>query len=432
MLKHRMNRLVGSGAVPDAPTIGTVTALSGTSVSVAFTAPADDGGAPIESYTATSSPGGLTGTVNQSGSGSVTVSGLNSGESYTFTVVATNRYGSSDPSSASASVTMPTVPGVPTITGTARSTLVVGATSETVNYSAPGDDGGATITNYQIEATRLDNTGTFYVTDTGGSKSVTGLTGTRRYKYRIRALNLAGYGAWSGYTTGDAPLIFQQTQTSFATRSWGFSMPSGVSSIQLVLQGGTSTPDRWGAFHSGVSDRVVSIDADVTADDFDNPNYDTVSEIRGWASSVESVLNNLPVGTDGGVVNTADVATLYVTTSGTSFIQPPRSPSEASGKIRIRDVGVNTSSGNLMDSWSIPPRKEVYWKVSNYQSWISGDAGDNSTGFSYTASGGSYTEGDTSANSGATVSVTAGVSPSQFYSGQLGTSGGSIKIYANA
>ena len=47
--------------IPGAPTIGTAT-NGNCSASVTFTPPASNGGAPITSYTATSNPGGITGT----------------------------------------------------------------------------------------------------------------------------------------------------------------------------------------------------------------------------------------------------------------------------------------------------------------------------------------------------------------------------------
>ena len=107
--------------VPGAPTIGTATTISLTSATVAFTAPASNGGAIIQSYTATSTPGSLTGTVTQSGSGTITVSGLTTGTSYTFTVTATNIVGTGSPSAASNSITTYTVPVntvAPAISGT--------------------------------------------------------------------------------------------------------------------------------------------------------------------------------------------------------------------------------------------------------------------------------------------------------------------------
>ena len=93
--------------VPSTPTIGVVTALSPTSASVAFTAPTSNGGATIQNYTATSTPGSITGQVFQSGSGSITVTGLTSSTAYTFTVTASNSVGTSSVSSASISITTP-------------------------------------------------------------------------------------------------------------------------------------------------------------------------------------------------------------------------------------------------------------------------------------------------------------------------------------
>ena len=104
-----------SFAVPGAPTIGTATQTGPTTATVVYTAPASDGGTPITSYTATSSPAGGTGTLSQAGSGTITVTGLTTGTSYTFTVTATNAVGTGPASAASNSVT----PIAPTTIGEA-------------------------------------------------------------------------------------------------------------------------------------------------------------------------------------------------------------------------------------------------------------------------------------------------------------------------
>jgi len=101
----------GSHDVPGAPTIGTATA-GDTEALVPFTQPASNGGLTITSYTATSSPGNIIGTLTQAGSGTITVTGLSNGTAYTFTVTATNAIGTGAASAASNSVTPAAVPNV--------------------------------------------------------------------------------------------------------------------------------------------------------------------------------------------------------------------------------------------------------------------------------------------------------------------------------
>jgi hypothetical protein len=90
---------IAAVSVPQSPTIGAATA-GNASATVAYTANAT-GGAAVTTYTATSSPGGFTGT----GASPITVSGLTNGTAYTFTVTATNSAGTSAASSASSAVT---------------------------------------------------------------------------------------------------------------------------------------------------------------------------------------------------------------------------------------------------------------------------------------------------------------------------------------
>jgi hypothetical protein len=86
--------------LPGAPT--NVSAVAGDrSAKVSFTAPSDTGGTTITSYTVTANPGGAT----ASGSTSpITVTGLENGTAYTFTVTATNTIGIGSSSVASNSV----------------------------------------------------------------------------------------------------------------------------------------------------------------------------------------------------------------------------------------------------------------------------------------------------------------------------------------
>ena len=92
---------------PGAPT--NVFASAGNeSATISFSAPSDDGGGEITSYTATSSPEALQGSCPSS---PCVVGGLSNGTAYTFTVTAANEAGESSPSISSNSVT-PVAPGV--------------------------------------------------------------------------------------------------------------------------------------------------------------------------------------------------------------------------------------------------------------------------------------------------------------------------------
>jgi alpha-tubulin suppressor-like RCC1 family protein len=82
--------------VPNAPTIGTVTIVSGTSASIAFTAPSNVGGAAITSYTVIVTDSSSGAQFSNTGTSSpIVVSGLTTNNTYTAKVIATNLYGPS-------------------------------------------------------------------------------------------------------------------------------------------------------------------------------------------------------------------------------------------------------------------------------------------------------------------------------------------------
>lgn len=124
--------------VANAPTIGTATVASGTSVSVAFTAPACVGGGAISSYTVFA----CCGVKKTSGASSpLVVTGLTTGTAYTFKAIATNAYGPSYPSAASNSAT-PAVIGQDAYTSYGTYSWVAPAGVTSVSVVAIGGGGG--------------------------------------------------------------------------------------------------------------------------------------------------------------------------------------------------------------------------------------------------------------------------------------------------
>ncbi len=178
--------------VPGAPTIGTVTP-GNASVSVAFVAPANNGGSAVTGYTVTSSPGGKTGTGTTS---PITVTGLTNGTAYTFTVTATNAAGTGAASAASASVTPRTVPAAPTAVSAVR-----GNGQATVSFTAPTDNGGAAITSYTVTS----SPGNLTASGASSPLTVTGLTNGTAYTFTVVATNAAGNSAASSPSSSVIP-----------------------------------------------------------------------------------------------------------------------------------------------------------------------------------------------------------------------------------
>jgi hypothetical protein len=144
MSKRYQGGVLGVGfnplRAPNAPTIGTATAPSSTTASVAFTAPANVGGSAITSYAVQSTPGNIGATGSSS---PITVSGLTAGTAYTFRVTALNSYGPSPASASSNSVTPPPVgQQAYTTAGTYSWVAPAGVTSVSVVVVAGGGGGG--------------------------------------------------------------------------------------------------------------------------------------------------------------------------------------------------------------------------------------------------------------------------------------------------
>jgi hypothetical protein len=134
----------GAAAVPGAP-ISPVATAGNAQASIAFIAPASEGGSAITGYTVTTVPSSFTAT---GASSPLTVTGLANGTSYTFTVVATNVLGNSVASAAVTPVTPATFSGAPT-----SPVATAGNAQASVVFIAPAYNGGSAITGYTVTST---------------------------------------------------------------------------------------------------------------------------------------------------------------------------------------------------------------------------------------------------------------------------------------
>jgi hypothetical protein len=160
--------------VPQAPTIGTASS-SNTYIAVTYTANAT-GGKSITSYTATSSPGSLTGSTS---SGAIVVYNVVHNTAYTFTVTATNANGTSAASSASNTAYGVNIGSVTNITSSSTSSSI------TLNFTKATNS----------TSTRGYLNGSLDGTTTGTSYLFAGLSASTSY-----SLGLAGTAVVNGVT----------------------------------------------------------------------------------------------------------------------------------------------------------------------------------------------------------------------------------------
>jgi photosystem II stability/assembly factor-like uncharacterized protein len=177
--------------VPGAPT--NVTASPGDGqASLYWTAPADDGGAPITSYQISAYVGGTLWSSTITGSTAVHIwyMGLTNGTTYTFNVAAINAVGTGTQSLQSNAVTPATVPSAPTsVNGTA------GDRSASLTWIAPTNDGGSAITGYRVTPFAGGSAQTPVIfNSTNTTQTITGLSNGTTYTFTAAAINGVGTG----------------------------------------------------------------------------------------------------------------------------------------------------------------------------------------------------------------------------------------------
>lgn len=254
-----------------------LTATGGdTQATLAFTAPASNGGASITAYGVQySTDAGTTwlpsGADLATGSGTVrvssltsltpTVTGLTNGSAVIFRVRAVNSAGNGSYSSNSNSVTPAgavTVPGAPTTlaaTQVGTGSASAGGLRWDISWAAPGSNGGSAITGYTVE--RFDGTNWVSVGTTGGSATTLAYTvpqalyGTS-VQLRVRAANSVGSSAnsttltqtaWNTPATPSAPTSSVSGQT--ISLSWTAPTNNGTAVVDYKVEVSTNAGSTW-------------------------------------------------------------------------------------------------------------------------------------------------------------------------------------------
>jgi hypothetical protein len=173
---------IGTSTVPGAPT-NLVATPGDTQVHLSWTAPSDDGGAAINYYVVYQNNldvAHVTGTTT-------TRTSLNNGVNYDFAVAAHNSVGTGAKSATKSATPIATVvaPGAPTAL-----TATSGDRQVQLNWTAPANNGGATIDYYVVYQNNLD-----VAHVTGTTRTVTNLTNGVSYSFKVAAHNNVGTGA---------------------------------------------------------------------------------------------------------------------------------------------------------------------------------------------------------------------------------------------
>jgi hypothetical protein len=352
---------------PGAPTIGTAASVNASTVAVQFTAPAEDGYATIETYTATSSPGGITGTLSQAGSGTITVTGLTENTSYTFTVTATNSYTTGDPSSASNSV----VPVPPPLDWSDFTTIATNTES-----SIPTNGGAVALgTNYY--ATGGEATGnkvSVYNNSNGGSRYTLSPSNADRFgKAMAMYEDLIVVGDSYGKNNYSDPFgrihVYDLSQSSESNAfvfkqgnpvsNFGYGSSVTINSSLIATAGGGGI---YLYNHSGVLQKTLTAsELSVSSSGFGyiirltedylfiSNNNGSIYQVDLSDYSLERTITSSEGGAFGRTINASEDGSMLIV-SAPYLSTPIQAAGQTGGKVYV----YNTSDGSLVRSFSQP------------------------------------------------------------------------------
>lgn len=218
---------------PSSPQNLQATAVSSSQINLGWTAPSNNGGAPVTGYKIErSADNGTTWSTVQSNTGSTLTTysdaGLAHSTAYTYRVSSINSIGTGMPSNKASATTMNAVPTPPA--GLAAKPAI---TQINLSWTAPSDNGGTPVTGYKIErSTDSGTTWTVLVANTAGSGTTysdSNVLPLTTYTYRVSAINSVGTSQPSN-------------TASSTTMSGGSSTPTpGITLNNVQSTSGTTT-----------------------------------------------------------------------------------------------------------------------------------------------------------------------------------------------
>lgn len=332
---------VTPAAVPDAPT-----SVAGTpgdaAVSLTWVAPASNGSA-ISDYVVQvgiSASGPWTAFSHPASTAtSALVTGLANATPYYFRVAAINGVATGAFSVVSASVTTNGVAGAPTSVGGVR-----GASSVSLTWTAPIDNGGSAITDYSI---RYSSTGgaswTTVVHPPGTSTfaTVSGLSNGTAYLFEVAAVNGVGTGSYSSPSAAVTPATIPGNPTA----------PTGAAGVQQVSLSWNAPADGG----SAITDYVVrySDNGGVSWSTFSHtPSAVTSTSVTGLtqgATYVFDVAAVNDVGTGGWSVDSASVRVVTTPAAPTTVTGIPSNGAVALSWLAPADNGGSTITDYVVE-----------------------------------------------------------------------------------
>lgn len=324
--------------VPGAPSIG-VASPGTNSGSIAFSPPASNGGASIDNYRATCSPGGITGTGSAS---PITVTGLSNGVSYTCTVAAHNSVGWGSESAAS-NAFVPTAPvqRVFVAATSGNDANISGACAQATPCRSFAGALGAVMSGGEIIALESGDYGSVQI-----NKSVA-LIGAPGKLASIVATSGAAAVAVSGAGTRAA---LRNLAITGAGATHGVSMASGDA---LAVDRTTIS-----GFPSGHGVSVNTVASVQIADSLMRDNYIGVNLTNGATANITrskflgNTNNGILVGGSAAATSTrADISQVLVTGSGTDWgISAQSLVSTASVRVQVNRSSISGSDRGLTAS----------------------------------------------------------------------------------